>query len=105
MPARKTADFQWAVRPFRQIVFSDRVATWLAEHRAVPDALAGTIRRVFGAVLLAEVEQGFGFTDYRRFGFACLDYICGSGVRFEQVDVLPDALSDHHALLLRFQLR
>ena len=110
--------------------FFERVAARLAERRAVPDVLAGIIRRAPGAVLLAGdlnapahgqmhsllhrtglqdafagMGQGFGFTYHQRFGFARLDYVWGSGVRFEDVSVLPDALSDHRALLVRFQWR
>ena len=109
--------------------FFARVASRLAERREMPDAVSGIIASAPGAVLLAgdinaptrgqmhgllrraglqdafaEVGRGFGFTYHQRFGFARLDYVWVRGVNLERAEVLPDALSDHRALLVRFAL-
>ena len=107
-----------------------RVASRLAERRALPDAAQGIINAAPGAVVLAgdlnaptrgqmhgllsrtglndafaAAGRGFGFTYHQRFGFARLDYVWGRAVTFGHAEVLPDELSDHRALLVRFSLK
>ncbi len=107
-----------------------RVAARLAERRALPDAVQGVMNAAPGSVVLAgdinapthgqmhgllrrtglsdafaQAGRGFGFTYHQRFGFARLDYVWGRAVTFGHAEVLPDELSDHRALLVRFSLK
>ena len=109
--------------------FFERVASRLAERRAMPEAARDILSSAAGAVVLAgdinapargqmhgllrragfkdafaAAGQGFGFTYHQRLGFARLDYVWGGRVKFNRAEVLPDALSDHRALLVRLEL-
>ncbi|MBB5366434.1 endonuclease/exonuclease/phosphatase family protein [Deinococcus humi] len=51
-----------------------------------------------------QAGAGFGFTYAARLGFLRLDYTWGDGVVFTAARALPEVLSDHRPLLVRFGL-
>lgn len=117
-------------RPGEPRTLPERVAWRLQLRRELPGAVRQVQAAAPGAVVLAgdmnapargelhgllsatglrdafrQVGAGFGFTYAARLGFMRLDYVWGDDVVFTAAHALPERLSDHRPLLVRFRLR
>lgn len=117
-------------RPGKPRSLAERVAWRLQLRRELPGAVEQVQAAAPGAVLLVgdlnapargelhgllrasglhdaflQAGVGFGFTYAARVGFLRLDYVWGDDLVFTEARALPERLSDHRPLLVRFGLR
>lgn len=64
--------------------------------------LHGMLRATGLRDAFTQAGAGFGFTYAARFGFLRLDYVWGDDVVFTGARALPETISDHRPLLVRF---
>ena len=64
--------------------------------------LAAGLRALGLTDAFAATGRGFGFTHAAQLGHSRIDYVWGRGFTAREARALPDKLSDHRALLVRF---